>query len=118
MIRAFLRFAGMVVGLVILYIICTTFLSHLYKIWSRRVKGKISTFDEQWDFGELLFGLFSIGLILFLIIGSITGNYLENPTLIISILYYIANTILFAVVFPILYLIPISFMLLLVLPEG
>jgi len=118
MFRGILRFAGMIVGVVLIYILSATLLSHLYKIYARRVQGRICTWDEQFDFGEQLFGIGALGLLLFVVIGASVGNYLEDPTLIVTAFSYLAQFIFLVFVAPVLLLVPISFMLFILFPEG
>lgn len=118
MFRGILRVAGMAIGLILGYIISVTLIGHLYKIYARRFQGRISNEDEQWDFGEAVFGIGALGLAIFVIIAAATGNYLENPTLIVTFFDYLAQLIFLVIVTPVLFLIPISFMLFILFPEG
>jgi hypothetical protein len=118
MLRSILKFVGMVVGVVVGYIISVMMLGHLYKVYARRLQGRISNEDEEWDFGERLFGIGALGLAIFIIIAAFVGNNLEDPTLLTTFFSYVANIALAVTFFPVIFLVLFGFILFVIFPEG
>ena len=118
MLRGILKFVGMVVGVVVGYIASVMFLGHIYKVYSRIVRRRRSTEDEEWDFGEGLFGIGALGLAIFIIIGACIGNNLEDPTLLTTFFSYVANIALAVMFFPVIFLVVFGFILFVLFPEG